>query len=77
MTNFEYIKSLSKRELAEMLLTPIEIMGEDEDWDGNLIWSSMGSGYRTSDGTEFFDDSPDDAIRHEMKWLNRPYISKE
>ena len=68
MTNEEYIKSLSRKALAELLIKTEERPDYDEGLDGEWDFIGTMTYYVTSDGEEFWDDW-ESALEHECWWL--------
>lgn len=71
MTNQEYICSLSRRELAEILIRYEERPDYDYDLDGNLYQCCTLGYWITSDGQEFDDIDKAYAVQHECYWLSK------
>ena len=71
MTNREYLESLSKRDLAVLIIAQCEDETEEYDWDESPIDGFPYTYWRTSDGEEFLDYN--EAIDHEVWWLRQPY----
>ena len=67
MTNEDYVKSLSRRELAIMLLN-VEEQEDYGDPDDDWVLPFYRTIYVTSDRMEFEDDY-EGAIEHECWWL--------
>ena len=68
MTNEEWIKGLSRKELATQLLRTETVPDYDEDWDEDLVPCGEQLYYITSDGVRFWDDY-DGALEYECWWL--------
>ena len=64
MTNEEYIKSLSRKALAELLIRTEERPDYDEGLDGDWHYIGNETYYITSDGEEVWDDW-ESALEHE------------
>lgn len=68
MTNEEYIHSLPRRHLAELLIRTEQRPDYDEDIFGEWDYIGNKTYYITSDGQEFWEDW-DSALEHECWWL--------
>ena len=69
MTNEAMIRSLSTRQLAEMLIRYEERTSVEYDWDENPIEGYQEDHYITSDGEDFY--FYDSALEHERWWLKQ------
>ena len=69
MTNEEYIKNLSRKELAAMLLTYYDKPDYDYDLDDNLFQCRSIPTWVTSDCHEYWDYDYEYALQHECWWL--------
>lgn len=70
-TNEEWIRSLPRHELAELLIRTREDVEYDYDYDDQLYECGFHTVWITSDGTEYV-EAPEDAIMHEIAWLASP-----
>ena len=68
MTNEQYIKLLSRKQLAEQLIKQHNEPDYDYDYDDNLYLCGYVTYYTTSDGYDFCEDF-DGALEHECWWL--------
>lgn len=71
MTNFERIKAMSIKELAEDNISYATRSYTDWGFDGTdeYMYDAYEDGYKTSDGEFFYD--LEDAIEHEIEWLQK------
>lgn len=67
MTNEERIKSLPRKQLAELLVKEVE--QPDLDFDDDVTYYGTETFYETTDGTQFDRWCYDDAVEHECWWL--------
>lgn len=65
MKNYQYIRKLSIKDLAKLLIREEERL-EYEDDD---LWSWSYTWYIAPDGEEFLEDY-NEALRHTIDWLN-------
>lgn len=68
MTNEQYVKLLSRKQLAELLIQKTYQEEIDYDWDENSYISGYCIVYVTSDGQEYLEDY-ESALQHECWWL--------
>ena len=67
MKNHQYIRQLSVKELAKLLVKEVEVNEGDFDRDDN--WCTYYyTNYQAPDGELYVIE--DDAIKHTMDWLN-------
>lgn len=75
MTNEEKIKSLSRKELAALLIQKNFEEDIDYDYDENpYLWGYFTT-YVTSDGQEFHEDNYDYALEYECWWLAQDAVA--
>ena len=67
-TNEEWVKSLTRKRLAELLIREKVEPDYDEGIDGEIYYLRDITCYVTSDGMQFYEDY-DGAIEHECWWL--------
>jgi len=75
MTNEQYIKSLSRKDLASLLIQKSYREDWDYDYDEEPFFWGYKTIFRTSDGVEFDEYSFDDAVEHECWWLQQEVVA--
>ena len=68
MTNEEFLKHLTRKHFAELLIKTEQRPDYDEGLDGEWHYIGDQTFYITSDGQEFWEDY-DSALEHECWWL--------
>lgn len=71
MTNEQCIRSLSRKDLASILIEESTREDWDYDYEEEPFLRGCKTIFRTSDGVEFDEYSFDDAVEHECWWLQQ------
>lgn len=75
MTNEQYIKSLSRKDLASILIQEGYRENWDYDYDENPFFWSCKTYLVTSDGLEFDEYDYEAALEHECWWLQQEAVA--